>query len=314
MTGALDPQVAAWLAAYPPADVDYRDVAAVRALTERYMSEQGGPRPRWVRDDVLLSETTVGGVPALIWRPRDADSDDRLPVVLAFHGGAFIVGAPLGAERVAASLAGDHGIVTVSVGYRLSPEHRAPAALDDARAALAGLAALAGVDVDRVAVHGSSAGAALAAGVALHARDAGIRLVLQSLSCPALDSRAPSTCEARHSMRGPSPTLTRDAAAAMWEHYLGDQDPMSPTLRYAVPALADDLRGVAPAHITVAEFDVLRDEAVEYAGRLAAAGVGASVDLVPGTVHGFDGLLPDSAVARAAIQRQVGALAAALIP
>ena len=310
MAGAVDSEIADWLAAFPAPDIDYRDVAAVRALTARYMAEIGGPAPRWPRDDVLMQATTLGGVDALMWRPRD--SDDAIPVVLAFHGGAFIVGAPLGAERIAVPLAADHGICTVSIAYPLAPEHRAPAARDVARAALGALAELPGVDAGRIAVHGSSAGASLAAGLALHARDIGIPLALQSLGCPALDSRTPGTDDPDHSMQGLSPTLTREAVAAMWEHYLGDRDPAAPDLRYAVPALADDLSDVAPAHLTIAEHDVLRDEALDYARRLGEAGVPIEVDLVVGGVHGFDGLLPDSRIARSAITRQVRALASAL--
>jgi acetyl esterase/lipase len=310
MAGALDPQIAAWLRDFPPPSVDYRDVAAVRRLTQQYMAEQGGPAPRWSRDDVVLTEIAVGGVPALAWRPRDSASHDRLPVVIAFHGGAFIVGHPLGAERIAVPLAAEHGVMTVSVGYRLAPEHRAPAARDDARAAFAGVGELPGADAERIALHGSSAGAALAAGLALHARDADVAVRLQSLSCPALDSRSPATVGG--SMAGDSPTLSRDSVEAMWEHYLGPRESRESDLRHVVPALCDDVSGVAPAHITVAEFDVLRDEAIEYADRLATAGVAVDVDLVPGTVHGFDGLLPDCDVAREAIRRQVTALAEAL--
>ena len=310
MAGAVDSEIAAWLAAYPAPDVDYRDVDAVRTLTDRYMAERGGPAPRWARDDVLMHSFTLGAVDTLMWRPRDAEG--ALPVVLAFHGGAFIVGGPLGAERIAVPLAAEHGICTISVAYPLAPEHRAPEARDAARAVLRALVDLPGVDARRVAVHGSSAGASLAAGLALHARDIGVPLALQSLSCAALDSRTAGIDDPDHSMQGLSPTLTREAVAAMWEHYLGDADPHVPGLRYAVPALAGDLRGVAPAHLTVAEHDVLRDEAVDYARRLAESGVPTEVDLVMGGVHGFDGLLPESRIARAAITRQVGAIARAL--
>ena len=310
MAGAVDSEIAEWLAAYPAPDIDYRNVAAVRALTARYMAEHGGPAPRWPRDDVLLQPITLGGADALMWRPRDGADD--LPVVLAFHGGAFIVGGPLGAERIAVPLAAEHGICTVSIAYPLAPEHRAPAARDVARAALRSLPDLPGVDARLVAVHGSSAGASLAAGLALHARDVGIPLALQSLTCPALDSRTPGTDVPDHSMHGLSPTLTRDAVAAMWDHYLGDADPGAPDLRYVVPALADDLGGVAAAHLTVAEHDVLRDEALDYARRLAESGVPTEVDLVAGGVHGFDGLLPDSRIARTALARQVAAIAGAL--
>ena len=310
MAGVFDSEIDAWLAAYPAPDIDYRDVESVRALTARYMAEHGGPAARWPRDDVQMESIEIGGVQALMWRPRDAA--DPVPVVLAFHGGAFIVGSPLGAERIAVPLAAEHDICTVSVAYPLAPEHRAPVARDAARAVLDAIHGLPGIEAERVAVHGSSAGASLAAGLALHARDIGVGLALQSLSCPALDSRSPHSADPSHSMRGLSPTLTRRSVVAMWEHYLGGQQAHSPELRYAVPALAEDLRGVAPAHITVAEYDVLRDEALHYARRLGEAGVPVEVDLVAGTVHGFDGLLTDSRVARTAIDRQVSALATAL--
>ena len=310
MAGAIDPEIAAWLAASPAPHIDYADVAAVRELTARYMAESGGPAPRWSRDDVTCAPITVGGVDALMWRPLE--SAGALPVVLAFHGGAFIVGSPLGAERIAVPLAAHHAICTVSVAYPLAPEHLAPQARDAARAALAGLADLPDVDTDRVAVHGSSAGAALAAGLALHARDVGVPLALQSLTCPALDSRSHEAQDTGHSMHGVSPTLARDSVAAMWAHYLGGQDPTRPELEYVVPSLAPELAGVAPAHLTIAECDVLRDEAVAYGARLTQAGVEVVIDLVPGAVHGFDGLLPEGALARAAIARQVSALSRAL--
>ena len=306
----IDPEIAAWLRDFPAPDIDYRDIDAVRALFADYMADEGGPAPRWPRDEVTLTSLSVGGVPALMWRPREASNP--LPVVLAFHGGAFIVGAPLGAERLAVPLAVSHGVCTVSVGYRLAPEHPAPAALDDAKRALDALASIPGIDVDRVAVHGSSAGAALAAGLALHARDMRRPIALQSLSCPALDSRTPVTGDDNHSMRGLSPTLTRESVEAMWQHYLAGASPMSEAMSYVVPALTTDVSGVAPAHITVAEWDVLRDEGLDYARRLRRAGVSADVDVVRGAVHGFDGLLPDSALARASLAKQVDAIVSAL--
>jgi acetyl esterase/lipase len=113
-------------------------------------------------------------------------------------------------------------------------------------------------------------------------------------------------------MHALSPTLRRESAEAMWEHYLGGQPPTRDDMRYVVPALAPDLTGVAPAHITVAEHDVLRDEGIAYAQRLAEAGVWVDLDLVAGAVHGFDGLLPEGTLARAALAKQIGAIASAL--
>jgi len=305
----LDPEIAAWLSLYPPPDIDFRDVHAVRALAAEYMSEHGGAQPRWPDDRVAHSHHVIGTVPIMLWRPTAAiEPTEPTPVVVALHGGAFIMGGPLGAERIAMPLAIRHGVATVSVDYRLAPEHPAPAALDDVIEVIANLDEIPGLDSSRVAVHGSSAGGALAAGVALWARDVGRRLALQSLSCPALDHQSVRSVDPEHSMAGQSPTLSRAVVTAMWDHYLGGSEPAT----YVVPAAAPDLRGVAPCHLTIAEYDVLRDEALAYAARLREAGVPVDVDLPLGTVHGFDGLLSDSRPARRALDRQVEALARAL--
>ena len=301
----LDPEVADWVARYPAPTVDPRDVAAVRATYDDYMADRGGPQPLHSHPDVRLESAHINGVGVLIWsplRPR------RAPIVVAMHGGAFVVGHPLGAERIAVPLAAQHGIITVSVAYRLSPEHRAPAALDDCMVVLE---AIAGAETDRVAVHGSSAGACLAASLALRARDAGIQVALQSLNCPAVDTRAMHSDDPDHSAYGPSPTLSRDAVLAMWEHYLGEEVDNPP--QYVVPAQADTLDGVAPAHIVIADYDVLRDEGAAYAFALSAAGVPTTMQRFSGTVHGFDGLLAESSVGQRAIASQVSALAQALL-
>ena len=308
----LDSEIAAWIDVAPAPDIDYADVAAVRAMSDAYMAETGGPAPRLPRDDVVLAEAVAGGVPVLVWAPRDAPGS--LPVVIALHGGGFVVGNALGAERLAVPLAVDYGVVTVSVEYSLAPESPAPAAAEETWAVIRHLLAhgdLAGVPLDtgRMAVHGSSAGACLAAGAALRCRDEGVALALQSLSCPALDPLAHVSPPEGHSMHGWGPTWSRAATAAMWGHYLGDAATHSP---YAVPSVAVDLSGVAPAHILLAQYDVLRDEGAAYARRLVEAGVEVIVDAPAGTVHGFDGLLPDSAVARRALARQAEALAGAL--
>ncbi|MFM9134771.1 MAG: alpha/beta hydrolase fold domain-containing protein [bacterium] len=308
----LDPEIAAWIDVAPAPDIDYADVVAVRAMSDAYMAETGGPAPRFSRDGVVLFEAVAGGVPVLVWAPENVARP--LPVVIALHGGGFVVGSALGAERLAVPLAAHYGVITVSVEYSLAPEFPAPVAADETWSVIRDLLARRAVaelplDAARLAVHGSSAGACLAAGAALRCRDEGVALALQSLSCPALDPSAPASPPGGHSMLGWGPTWSRAATAAMWVHYLGDATTHSP---YAVPSAAEDLVGVAPAHILLAQYDVLRDEGYAYARRLADAGVDVTVDAPAGTVHGFDGLLPDSAVARRALARQADALAGAL--
>lgn len=303
--GRLHPEIAAALTLFPSPDVDHGDIAAIRAQASRYMSERGGPAPQFDDPRVQIVSGSVAGVDVLVWTPREVSS--FRPWVLAAHGGGFVVGSALGAERVAVPLAAEHGVVTVSVEYPLAPENPAPAALDACWAVLAecrraGRVAGVALDPDRVAVHGSSAGACLAAGVALRARDARLPVALQSLSCPALDDRpAPSVW---------SPTWSAQASDWMWRHYLGTgtADP------YVVPAAVTDVAGVASAYVVVAEHDVLRRDGVEYARRLDDAGVDVTVLDVAGTVHGFDGLMSATAPGRAAIDAQVSALATALQP
>lgn len=308
----LDPEIARHLEAFPVPELDIADVATVRALAAGYMADRGGPAPLYCDPQVHVVHERIEGVPVIVWTPAHATA--RCPVVIAFHGGGFIVGDPLGAERIAFPLARDHGVITVSVGYRLAPEHRAPAQLDDGASVLRAVRRspnLLGsrIDAGHIALHGSSAGGCIAAGLAQLARDEGIPLALQSLSSPVLDDRAAIDCPSDHSMLGPSPTWSRQDTCAAWQHYLGSDRPPPP---YVVPARTHDLSGVATAHITVAQYDVLRDEALEYARRLWESGVSVTVDRPAGTVHGFDGLMPESAVAQRAIARQVRALAAAL--
>ena len=270
------------------------------------MRESGGPQPRHADPAAPL---TVHADGSHVWTPV---VPGPWPVVIAAHGGGFVVGHPLGAERIAVPLA-RLGIATVSIAYRRAPESRAPAALDDVWAATAAIAETGRWHehrfADAIAVHGSSAGACLAAGVALRARDLGLPLRLQSLSCPALDHR-PHLGEPTASVLGPSPTWSREAAEWMWRHYLGDRIDDPPL--YSVPALAADLRDVAPAHLVIAEHDVLRDEGLSYAERLGSAGVPVSVHAPPATAHGFDGLTPDTPQAVTAVAGQVAALADAL--
>lgn len=290
----LDPDIAHWLRTWPPIEVDVADITAVRQMAADYMRETGGPAPRFTHDEIEFTTTELAGVAVTQWVPRTTTRTDA--AVMAVHGGGFIVGSALGAERIAVPLALQHQIPTISVEYRLAPEHPAPAALADV------ISVLTELPFTRVALYGSSAGACLAAGTAIWARDQGIDIAGQVLSCPALDDRVIDDVW--------SPTWTFAATTHMWRHYLGKNpntgDPLWP---YVIPGRHRDLAHIAPVHMVVATHDTLRSQAMTYAQRLAAAGVSVALDDVPGTVHGFDGLFPDCAVADAALARQVAALA-----
>ncbi len=175
------------------------------------------------------------------------------------------------------------GAVVISVGYRRAPEHRYPAAVDDAYAVLAWTAEHAaelGVDPQRIAVGGHAAGAGLAAAVALRARDQhGPTICFQLLNQPELDDRQ-ETWSARHFTD--TPFMTRDKVTASWRHYLASAS-ASP---YAAPARAADLSSLPAAYIATPEFCPNRDEGIEYALRLLQAGVSVELHQWPGTFHG----------------------------
>ncbi len=207
-----------------------------------------------------------------------------LPTIAFFHGGGWVLSSIEGHDSLARRLAARTGALVVSVEYRLAPEHPFPAPHDDCWAAttwLAGHAASLGGDPSRLSVAGDSAGANLAAGVALRARDEGLPLTYQLLIYPCIDDR-----QTRPSMTDNASGyfLSAKDMAWFWDQFVPAEHSGNP---YAVPARATNLAGLAPAHIQTAEFDPLRDEGEEWASRLNAAGAPATVTRFDGAVHGF---------------------------
>jgi len=222
-----------------------------------------------------------------------------LPVAVWIHGGGFVLGGPNAEDATCRRLTAELGIAVVAPDYRLAPENRYPAAFDDCYAALRWVADEAdalGVDAARVALGGHSAGAALAAAVALAARDRqgpGIRYLY--LGYPVLDDRLET--ESARAITDPK-LFNRQGAAAGWELYLQGSDPEA---GYAVPGRAKDLRDLPPTYILVDGADPVRDEALEFATRLSAAGNSVELHLVPGVPHMFDVLAPDIRASRRAV-------------
>jgi len=220
-----------------------------------------------------------------VYRPSE---ERRLPGHLSLHGGGWKLGSV--DERVADAICRQRcheaHCVVLSVDYRLAPEHQFPVALDDCFAALRWAHANAeslGLDADNLSVGGASAGGNLAAAVALRARDEdGPPLRFQLLEVPALDltrETARSTLSSGVIPDVPQPTLD-DATSS----YL--PDPALARNPLASPLFADDLRGLPPAHVMTAEYDVLRTEGSRYAERLLEAGVAATHRRYPGALHG----------------------------
>ena len=236
-------------------------------------------------DAVVRSEHVVSSDPSVVVRVhRPVGVDDALPCLFSIHGGGYVGGSHDMDDASFDQLCPDLGIVGVSVEYRLAPDDPYPAAIDDCEAALRWTFAHAdelGIDPDRVGITGVSAGGGLCAALGLRARDAGIPVRFQLLDCPMLDDR----------MTTPSSQLdglaiwSKVSNAYGWSSYLGvlhgGDVPAD-----AAPARADDLAGLPPSYVCVGGADGFRDEDIDYAQRLMAAGVDTELHVYPGVPHG----------------------------
>ncbi|MGP4104907.1 alpha/beta hydrolase [Nonomuraea sp. KM90] len=292
----MDPELEAFVPLFPPADLS--DPFTAR----KSFAELAARMPAPDTSGMEIEDRTVAAdpdVPVRIYRPHLAHG-----AIVWLHGGGFVMGDVDTEHPWAARLADGSGAVVISVGFRLAPEHRFPAALDDAYAVLewtAEHAAELGVDPERIAVGGHSAGGGLAAAVALRAREEqGPPIRFQLLNQPGLDDRL-ETWSARNFTD--TPWLNRGKLAAAWRHYLGDtpaSQPNSPanspatssaTSPYAAPARATDLSGLPPAYVATAELCPNRDEDIAYALRLLQAGVSVELHQWPGTFHGSQAIM-----------------------
>lgn len=263
---------------------------SIEAMRDPFNERRREAAERTDTQGVRITDDTVTigsrGVRVRIYRGAQAGPS---PALVYCHAGGFALGNLDTDHRQCVELARRAPCTVVSVDYRLAPEHPYPAALDDAAAVLRWVAATAadlGVDPARVAVGGSSAGAALAACLAHGAADGSLPTVaFQLLHQPVLDDRqTPSKAEFRT-----SPAFDGEAADLMWGYYLATAGGANG----AVPARRGQFAGLPSALITCAEIDPFRDEAVDYALRLLRAGVPAELHVFPRTCHGFDSLLPD---------------------
>jgi acetyl esterase/lipase len=235
------------------------------------------------------------------------------PCAYWIHGGGYIFGTIDMSDPRCVQTAEMLDCVVVSVDYRLAPEHPFPAPLEDCYAGLAWTSAHAdelGIDRERIVIVGQSAGGGLAAGLALLVRDrAEIPLCYQLLIYPMIDDRNTST-----SSQLVTKVWTREANLLGWRCYLGHEPGVGDVSPYAAAARAEDLRGLAPAFIGVGTLDVFRDENIEYAQRLLAAGVPTELHVYPGAPHGFEGLAPQAAVSQQFLRDIADALRRAMYP
>lgn len=299
----IDPEFAELLAVFPP--LQFVDPAAQRAALDEILRAMP-PRP--LPTDVLREPGVVeeGEVTVPVRRYRLRELPANAPVLVWMHGGGYCIGTPDEDEALCGWLAAGLGAVVVSVDYRLAPEHPYPAGLDDCCAVVRSLAAE--FPDSRLGVAGASAGAGLAAAVTLRARDGACPMpVAQLLLMPFLDST-----RSTHSMRvlADAPIFTAKDAEDCWTHYLGEQRADPPA--DGSPTAATDLSGLPPAYVAVAGIDCLRDEAIDYALRLQAAGVSTELHVVPGVPHGFTGVSPTVTASRR-IMAELAAVAGRLL-
>jgi acetyl esterase len=284
----LDPQVGtllAWVAKVGGPTWPQMGAQQARAHYERIAGTLDiAPASMHAVEDLVL-ELPGRRLRARHYVPRAHGWADPLPALLYFHGGGFTVGSVDTHDRVCRMLARDGGCAVLSVDYRLAPEHRFPAAVDDAFDALAWLRAshgALGIDAGRIAVGGDSAGGTLAAACAIAERDAGRPLSLQLLIYPGLAARQDS---ASHREFAEGFLLDADLVRWFFGNYLrsdADRDDW----RFA-PLVHPRLGGSAPAWIAHAGCDPLRDEGRAYAARLREAGVPVDEREYQGMIHGF---------------------------
>ncbi len=238
-----------------------------------------------------------GDLRARIYRP---DGGGRLPVLVYYFGGGWSLGTLDTGDGVCRMLTNAAGCVTISVEYRLAPEHKFPAAVEDCHAGAAWIVAHAdefGADASRLAVAGDSSGGNLAAAVALLARErGGPAITHQLLVYPNTDYQADTP-----SMREMDDEYFFNPASVRWYWGMYLAKPEDGANPLASPLRADDLSCLPAATVITAECDPLRDEAEAYATRLQAAGVPAEVIRYDGMMHGFFTMIGVLDTARTAV-------------
>ncbi|KQW21232.1 acetyl hydrolase [Afipia sp. Root123D2] len=285
----LDPDAAAVLQAFrdagrPAYETLTPDEARNYYLAARLVTNPEPPEMAAV--DALTIPGADGDISARLYRPKVLRQSNSLaPGLVFFHGGGWVIGDLETHDVVCRTLANEGEMIVIAVDYRLAPEHKFPAAVDDAIAATAWISANArqlGIDANRLSVSGDSAGGNLAAIVSLHTRDTGSKIAGQVLIYPATDFRM---SHPSHSEPETDCLLTHSVIRWFRDHYLTSE--ADGENWKASPARVTTLSGLPPAFVLTAGADPLRDEGDEYARRLREAGVPVEYRTYPGQFHGF---------------------------
>lgn len=285
----LDPDAAAVLSAFREAGRPPYEALSPAEARQMYLASRvvSNPEPpRIASTESLMIPGPAGLIPARLYRPLTVREADGLsPCLVFFHGGGWVVGNLDSHDVVCRTLADEGQLVVISIDYRLAPEHKFPAAVDDAIAATDWIARSSRelkIDTARLAVGGDSAGGNLAAIVSIHARDNGPKIAGQVLIYPATDF---SMSHPSHNEPETDALLTHSVIRWFRDHYLNSAAD-SEDWR-ASPARVKQLSDLPPAIVLTAGADPLRDEGDEFARRLSDAGVPVMHRAYPGQFHGF---------------------------
>ena len=278
-------------------------LSEMRAGTEALAALAGATNSSEI--DARDAALDKGAIPIRIYAPLSL-RDESAPGLVYFHGGGWLSGGLDSHDAICRALAASSRCRILSVAYRLSPEHRFPAAIEDCLRVVeivSARPARLGLDASRIGVAGDSAGGNLAVVVCQLAKARGLRLALQVLLCPVMDAlgRTPS----RRAF-GAGYFLEERSLTRYWEHYrIPGLDPDDPRVS---PSQGGDFRDLPPALIHTAQYDPLRDEGALYAEALAGAGIAAQLHEHPGMIHHFYGLggaIPYAAAAWTMIGGQI---------
>ncbi len=298
----LDPELRA-IVVKLPADrpMDLNQIPAARAKMKKMMTAALADLPPVEgvssQDQFAPAPEGAPDVRVRVYRPEDQRG--KLPALYWIHGGGYVMGDIEQDDRLMKQMVRRIGCVTVSVDYRLAPEHPFPAPVEDCYAGLKWLFAHAGelqVDPSRIAIGGASGGGGLTAGLALLVRDRGeMQVAFQLLIYPMIDDR--NVTPASYAITDPR-MWNRESNRLGWKAYLGRDGGGADVSPYAAASRATDLTNLPPAYIPVGALDLFVDENIEYAQRLIQAGVPTELHVYPGAFHGFDVFAPSARVSK----------------
>lgn len=306
----VHPELKETFANLPSLNISRKNLVESRKLLREIFTSFKG-KTRTPYDHISITTKHIPGpkdAPEVYVRIYNKSENTQRPALLYIHGGGFILGHPDESDPICQRLAYETDCVVISPDYRLAPEHPFPAAIEDCYSTLVWIKDSAqelGIDVNKIAVAGQSAGGGLCAGLTLLARDrGGPAICFQIPLYPMIDDRnvTPSSQEIVDGR-----CWNREANIDAWDMYLGENNrkDVSP---YAAASRATDFSRLPPTFTFVGSLDVFRDENIEYVTKLLQAGVPTEFHIYPGCFHGFDAFVPDAEVSKHATESFITAL------